>query len=92
MLFRVEIQLVFPCSSLELLLLSSYWQDSVDGRADDISMADEAFKDEAEVQSHFAAVKEVGDYGPGNRSSADDENCSDPGSYSESSKPLRIKQ
>lgn len=36
----------------------------MDGRADGTSMADEAFKDEAEVQSHFAAVQEVGDYDP----------------------------
>lgn len=56
----------------------------MDGRADGASIADEAYEDETEIQSRFSSQEEIEDHDPENESSAGGENCSEPGSCSES--------
>ncbi|XP_044398434.1 uncharacterized protein [Triticum aestivum] len=58
-------------------------EDTVYGRADGVSMADEGCEDESQVQSRSSTVEEVGTYDPENQSYAGGDNWSKTGSYSE---------
>uniref|UniRef100_M8C5M7 Uncharacterized protein n=1 Tax=Aegilops tauschii TaxID=37682 RepID=M8C5M7_AEGTA len=62
---------------------AAFVQDTVYGRADGVSMADEGCEDESQVQSRSSTVEEVGTYDPENQSYAGGDNWSKTGSYSE---------